>query len=93
MAPRSAARAALGLLAGAALLAPAAAQFNYTFCGLPGASPQTTVQIGDSASLCVNLNGQVRSVFTPRVDTYSAFQLIGSACLETDCRLRRGPPE
>lgn len=66
----------LGLVALAAT-ASAQAGYNYTTCTLPGTNPLSTT-IGSKVGVCVNLNGQVRSLMTPVVDQYSAFQLVGS---------------
>lgn len=55
----------------------AVADFNYSFCGLPGTTVDTTVTAGDGSAVCLQLNGAVRSVFTPKVDQFSAFQVVG----------------
>lgn len=66
----------LAALTAATLLAPAAADFNYTSCSASGSS--SAVAKGDSTYLCLHLNGAVSTLFTPKVDEFDAISLTGS---------------
>lgn len=77
----------LGLLAFSALLVDA--RFNYSDpCG---ASATTSVKKGDTAFLCIHINGHVTAVFTPIVDSFYAVNLLGCEYEQLALSVALGP--
>jgi len=85
------------LAAALAGVVASSAQFNYTFCGMPGTSTSTSVALNETTAVCVHLNGAVSAVYTPTVDYFSAFQLSGSEwpklCASDESPRRHTPNE
>jgi len=52
--------------------------FNYSACQVAGTSSYSVTR-GNLVSLCMGLNGATRSLFTPTVDVFSDYAVIGSA--------------
>lgn len=46
-----------------------------------GPTPSYSLRTGNTAYLCVSLNGKVTSIFNVVVDQYSAISLTGSECV------------